>query len=103
MIVWFAFWVFGRSCKCVKNVCFLFFSLFVFWGVVYFCLFGSGGFRVRWGPKRPTSPNPSFLSRFIFSVFVFLVCWFCFCCFCLFCMRFVVGMFLVLSVSLSAT
>ena len=41
-------------------------------------LFGFGRFRVRWGPKGPTSPNPSLflLSLFFFPFFVVsLVCY----------------------------
>ena len=67
----------------------LFFSHFGgFLGILYSCLFGFGRFSVRWGPKGPTSPNPSLFGVYVFLVFVFLLfsfigCFsFCFVCVC---------------------
>ena len=61
--------MFGKVAKCVKNPCFA--KLFGFFVVSYSCLFGFGRFRVRWDPKGPASPKPSF----------FGVSWSCFCFF----------------------
>ena len=59
-----------------ENVCFFPVSWLLFLGVAYSSLLlGFGRFRERWGPKGPTSPNPSFLWCFCFSCvgFVFVV------------------------------
>ena len=62
----------------VANV--LFSSFLCFRGVFYSCFFGFGRFCVRWGPKGPTSPKPSF-----FGVSVCVCARVCVLGFCFFC------------------
>ena len=54
---------------CGFNVCVVLVLFFLFVGFVFSGGggLGLGGFGVRWGPKGPTSPNPSFFCFFSFS------------------------------------
>ena len=88
------FCVFGKVAN-MLNMLVFFFCFGVFWGVFYYCLFGVGRFRVRWGPKGPTSPNPSFFGVCVFLVVVFLLFSFI-CCFCVVFLCAVVGVCLLL-------
>ena len=53
--LWFVFECLVKLQMCLKCL-----FVFVLFGVFYFCLFGFGRFRVRWGPKGSTSPSPCF-------------------------------------------